>query len=124
MALILGSSPFPAPAEDGDTGQVVVKGSLTAGAQAVGESVRSSKFTEYRDVPRGTFVQALTFDLSNRDFYASIAARNLGQADQQLAAGFGSRGKLRVDLGYNQTPHRFSFFGATPYVEMTPGILP
>ena len=122
VALVLGSSPFPAPAEDGDTGQVAVKGSLTAGAQAVGESVRSSKFTEYRDVPRGTFVQALAFDLTNRNFYASIAARNLGQADQRLAAGFGSRGKLKVELGYDQTPHRFSFFGATPYVEMTPGI--
>jgi len=122
MALILGSSLFSAPVEEGDAGQVVVKGSLTAGAQAVGETTRSSKFTEYRDVPRGTFVQALNLDLTTRDFYASIAARNLGQADQQLSAGFGSYGKLRIDLGYNQIPHRFSFFGATPYVETTPGV--
>jgi len=122
IGLFLGSSISPARAEDGDAGQVIVKGGLTAGAQAVGETGRSSKFTEYRDVPRGTFVQSLNVDLVKGSRFFDLAAKNLGQADQRLSAGLGSHGRFRIDMGYVQTPHRFSFFGATPYVENSPGV--
>jgi len=120
--LLLATSLTPVRAQDRGADQVVVKGGVTAGAQAVGESARSSKFTEYRDVPKGTFVQALNLDLTAGRFYAYLAAKDLQQADQRLLAGFGRHGTFRIDIGYVQTPHRFSFFGATPYVERTPGV--
>jgi len=51
--LLLAAALTPVRAQDKEADQVVVRGRVTAGAQAVGESVRSSKFTEYRDVPKG-----------------------------------------------------------------------
>ncbi len=120
--LVSGSSLSPSRAQDKDAVQVVARGSLTAGIQAVGETKRSSKFTEYRDVPRGTFVEALNLGLTKGTSHFHLAAWNLQQANQRLLAGLGSYGKFRLDVGYIQTPHRFSFFGATPYVEKTRGV--
>ncbi len=121
-ALLGGLAAGPVPAQDKAENPVVVKGSVTAGVQAVGEVERSSKFTEYRDVPRGTFVQALALSLTKGDGYFRLAARNLVQADQRLLAEAGRWGTFHVEAGYAETPHRFSFFGATPYVERTPGV--
>lgn len=121
-ALLAGLAAESAPAQDKAENPVVVKGRVTAGVQAVGESERSSKFTEYRDVRRGTFVQALALDLTKGDAYFRLAAQNLQQADQRLIAEAGRYGTFRLTAGYAETPHRFSFFGATPYVEPAPGV--
>src|SRR5512144_303622 len=121
-ALLAGLAAGSAPAQDKAENPVVVKGRVTAGVQAVGEVERSSKFTEYRDVRRGTFVQALALDLTKGDAYFRLAAQNLQQADQRLIAEAGRYGTFRLTAGYAETPHRFRFFGATPYVEPAPGV--
>ena len=120
--VLTAGSVSPAWAEDDDAGRVEVTAGFTVGVQAVRETDRSSKFTEYRDVPRGSFVEALHFDLTAGSRFVRFAAANLGRSDQSLTAAIGSEGTFRIDLGYFQTPHRFSFFGATPYVENTPGV--
>jgi len=122
FALCLGLLALPARADDAGGEQLAVKGSLAAGVQGVGETARSSKFSEYRDVPRGAFLKALNLDLSkgNRYFYFSVM--NAQQADQRFRADAGTYGLFKLELGYDKTPHRFSFFGATPYVETAPGV--
>ena len=121
--LIAGFGSPPAGAQDKKEGeQTVVKGSVTAGVQAVGETARSSKFYEYRDVPRGLFAPFLTLDVRKGSRFVRVDAMNVAQADQRLRAGFGNRGTFKLDLGYDQIPHRFSFFGASPYVEPSPGV--
>ena len=62
--VLTAGSVSPAWAEDDDAGRVEVTAGFTVGVQAVRETDRSSKFTEYRDVPRGSFVEALHFDLT------------------------------------------------------------
>lgn len=121
--LMTGLVSLPVRAQDEKKGDpIVVKGSVAAGVQAVGETVRSSKFTEYRDVPRGLIVPFLTLDLRKGSRFVRVDAENVGQADQRILASFGDRGTFKLDLGYDQIPHRFSFFGATPYVEPSPGV--
>jgi MtrB/PioB family decaheme-associated outer membrane protein len=120
---MIGLGALPVLAQDTKaTDPVVVKGSVAAGVQAVGETARSSKFTEYRDVPRGIFAPLLTLDLRKGSRFVRIDAENLGQADQRLSAELGDRGTFKLALGYDQIPHRFSFFGATPYVQLSPGV--
>ena len=122
LGVLAGPASGMGQAEEKTAEKLVIKGGVTAGLQAVSEVERSSKFYEYRDVPRGTFVPDLWLDLTAGSRYVRIAARNLAQADQRLLAEFGDHGKFRLDAGYAQTPHRFSVFSATPYVEATPGV--
>jgi MtrB/PioB family decaheme-associated outer membrane protein len=122
IGLVLGLFSGSAWAQDKNDDQLVVKGSIAAGAQAVGETERSSKFTEYRDVPRGFFLQFLNLDLSKGSHYFYLAAMNVQQADERIKAGLGDYGKFKLDFGYDNIPHRFSFDGATSYVEKNPGV--
>jgi len=109
-------------AQDKTDEKLTVKGSVEAGVQAVNEVERSSKFYEYRDVPRGTYVPFLALDLTKGAKYFYLEATNLAQRDQRVLAGFGHYGTYSLEFGYDETPHRFSFDGATPYVENTPGV--
>lgn len=120
--LVLGLVSGPVIAQDKKDEGLTVKGSVAAGVQAVNEVERSSKFYEYRDVPKGTFVPFLNLDLSKGARYFYLEATNLAQRDQRFLAGFGDHGTYSLDFGYDETPHRFSFEGATPYVENTPGV--
>lgn len=121
--LLIGPGVLPAGAQEKKTGDpIVVKGGGAAGVQAVGETVRSSKFYEYRDVPRGLFAPFLTLDVRKGSRFVRVDAMNVGRADQRVLAGLGDRGKFKLDLGYDEIPHRFSFFAATPYVERSPGV--
>src|SRR5512140_261930 len=122
IGLALGLVWGPAAAQEKKDETLTVKGSLAAGVQAVKEVERSSKFYEYRDVPRGTFVPFLSLDLTKGARYLYLEATNLAQRDQRFLAGFGHYGTFSLDFRYDETPHRFSFDGATPYVEHTPGI--
>ena len=121
LMIAQGQEPSGARKDKGDE-RITVKGRVTAGLEAVGEVERSSKFTEYRDVPRGSYAPALDLDLAKGDGYFRLAARNIRQDDQRLLAELGCYGKFWLAAGYDETPHRFSFFGATPYVEHAPGV--
>jgi len=121
LMIAQGQAPSGAP-KDKAGGRLTVKGRVTAGVEAVGEVERSSKFTEYRDVPRGSYAPALDLDLARGDGYFHLAARNIRQDDQRLRAELGRYGRFWLAAGYDETPHRFSFFGATPYVEREPGV--
>jgi MtrB/PioB family decaheme-associated outer membrane protein len=121
--IVMGMGALPVLAQDEKKADpIVVKGSVTAGVQAVSETARSSKFYEYRDVPRGLFAPFLTLDVRKGSRFVRLDAVNIGQADQRMLAGLGDRGTFKLDLGYDQIPHRFSFFGATPYVQPSPGV--
>ena len=81
---------------------------------------RSSRNTA--TFPRGIFVQSLNLDLVKGSRYLRSRREEPRAGRSALSAGVGSHGTFRIDIGYGQTPHRFSFFGATPYVENTPGV--
>jgi MtrB/PioB family decaheme-associated outer membrane protein len=122
IGLALGFVSGSAVAQDKKDETLTVKGSIAAGVQAVKEIERSSKFYEYRDVPRGSYVPFLNLDLTKGAMYFYLEATNLAQRDQRFLAGFGHYGTFSLDFRYDETPHRFSFDGTTPYVEHTPGV--
>jgi len=121
-ALVLGVLLIPVSAEDKDENPTVIKGSIVAGGQVVNEQNRSSKFYEYRDVPRGFIIDRLNLDILKGNRYLHLTAAKVQQADQSYSVGIGSYGKFKLDLALDQTPHRFSFFGATPYIENSSGV--
>ncbi|HSA96302.1 MAG TPA: MtrB/PioB family decaheme-associated outer membrane protein [Acidobacteriota bacterium] len=120
--LALGLVPGSILAQDKKEEELKVNGSVAVGVQAVSEVERSSKFFEYRDVPRGAYVPFLSLDLTKGAKYFYLEAMRPAQRDQRVLAGFGKHGTFSLDLGYAETPHRFSFAGATPYVEASPGV--
>lgn len=122
LGCVLALTLSPARADETKKDQVVVKGSAVVGAQAVGETERSSKFTEYRDVPRGFIGPFLSLELTKGSRFFRFEGLNIAQADQRVAAELGEYGKFRLDIGYGQIPHRFSNSSATPYVEGPLGV--
>src|SRR4030043_779150 len=114
MGLVIGLFSGPAWTQDKDDSQIVVKGSIVAGAQAVGETEKSSKFTEYRDVPKGFFLEYLNLDLTKGSHYFYLSAIHVQKADERIIAGAGNYGKFKLDLGYDKISHGYCFVGDTP----------
>jgi hypothetical protein len=95
-------------------------GQITIGALGVNNIV-SSKFTEYRDVPKGMSIPYanLFSKTSSIDFY--LDAHNVRQTDQHYAGWFNTSA-FGVSFDYNQTPHNMGNAGRTIFSESAPGV--
>ncbi len=91
------------------------------GVQPVNVNTDSSKFREYRDVPDGGVLpffrifgdEALRYD---------VTGENVRQDDARYRVRLGMS-KLRLDIDYNQIPHRFGNGARTLYTPTAPGVL-
>ena len=81
---------------------------INLGFQLQDIDTRSSKFLEYRDVPEGIAGPALRASGVTGNTIYRISGENLGQADRRARA-FIDHPLLRLDLTYDQIPHRFGF---------------
>ena len=96
----------PAMAEDFQTGEV------NLGVQQVGVDTLSSKFYEYRDVPNGAVGPYARLFGQKGDLRYDFSAVNFMQDDERYRAKLGNE-KFRLDVDYNQIPHRFGNDGRT-----------
>jgi MtrB/PioB family decaheme-associated outer membrane protein len=122
LGLVLGGALRLPAAEDSPKDQVVIKGEAVAAIQGVDDVRKSSKFTEYRDVPNGFVFNAIRFSLTKGDRYLNMFADRIRQQDARYGLSFGQYGKLKADFVWDKIPHRFSFFAKTLYVEPEPGV--
>ncbi len=85
------------------------------------DDVASSKFEEYRVVPKG--VSLPVFDLAGRQHGADFAlwGDNLAQRDQRYR-GFVSTGLVGLTFDYNQIPHSMGNDGRSIMTELAPGV--
>lgn len=96
-------------------------GRVDFGIQPVDLNTRSSKFTEYRDVPDGGVLpffrlfgdEALRYDL---------VGENVRQNDSRYWLLLGSE-VFRLTIDYNQIPHRFGNDARTLFIPTAPGVL-
>ncbi|MDO8836433.1 MAG: MtrB/PioB family outer membrane beta-barrel protein [Vicinamibacterales bacterium] len=95
-------------------------GQITIGALGV-NNVASSKFTEYREVPKGMSIPYanLFSKTSSLDFY--LDAHNVRQTDQRYTGWFNTSA-VGLSFDYNQTPHNMGNDGRTILSELSEGV--
>jgi hypothetical protein len=95
-------------------------GQVTIGALGV-NNITSSKFTEYRDVPKGMSIPYanLFSKTTSLDFY--LDAHNVRQTDQRYTGWF-KTSAFGLSFDYNQTPHNMGNNGRTILSELSEGV--
>ncbi len=93
-----------------------VSGKIVTGTQDIQVDAKSSKFFEYRDVPRGFAFGTFNINLEKGNRYFNFNSQNLRQKDGRYELNFGEYGKFDINFIWDKTPHRFSFDGKTLYV--------
>ncbi len=116
MGMVFGVAIRQASAEDKAKDDLIIKARAVAGTEAVGETAKSSKFFEYRDVPNGFIFKAFDLSLEKGNRYLRLNASRIRQRDARYEVSFGDYGKFKVDFAWDKTPHRFSSFAQTLYV--------
>jgi len=117
LGMVFGFAARPAFADDKTKDDWVIKARAIAGAEFVGDAERSSKFTEYRDVPNGFIFDAFDLSLTKGNHYITLTADRIRQADGRYRVAVGDYGKYKVDFTLDKIPHRYSFDAQTLYVQ-------
>ncbi|MEK6571566.1 MAG: MtrB/PioB family outer membrane beta-barrel protein, partial [Bacteroidota bacterium] len=105
--------------------QFVTSANATLGARQFNGTLGSSKFTEYRDLPTGLFMNVFSINFMNQDYtnVLSIWGSHVGQKDQNIAAQLGVRGKFKLELEWDQTPHNYTNTARTVFNGSGGGVL-
>jgi hypothetical protein len=85
------------------------------------DNVDSSKFEEYRVVPKGVSMPVFTLQGSEGGKDFALFGQNIAQADQRYS-GYANVSWLGVTYDYNQIPHNMGNNGRTLYTETSPGV--
>ncbi|HSL22472.1 MAG TPA: MtrB/PioB family outer membrane beta-barrel protein [Vicinamibacterales bacterium] len=85
------------------------------------EGVDSSKFQEYRDVPRGAWMPVFTIKASHNGNDFALFAENVAKRDQRYS-GYANLAWVGVTFDYNQVPHNMGNGGQTLFSETSPGV--
>ena len=116
MGLLVASSFAAAQtAPAATTGGQVTLGLLSA------PTVESSKFQEYREVPKGVSIPYVTLFSTSSLLDFSLRAQNVRQQDQRYT-GVANFSWVGVSFDYNQTPHNMGNNGHTFLSETAPGV--
>ena len=83
--------------------------------------VGSSKFTEYRELPKGISSPAFSVAGSQKGVDFALFGENVRQTDQQYG-GHAAFSWFGVSFDYNQTPHNMGNNGHTFMTETAPGV--
>ncbi len=97
---------------------IVIKAAAVAGAEFVGATAKSSKFTEYRDVPNGFIFQAFDLSLVKGTRYLTLRADKIRQRDGRYTLALGDEGLFKAGFTWDKIPHRYSFTAQTLYGRM------
>jgi len=103
--------------------EIKIKGKALTGATVINSDQESSKFFEYRDVPKGFSFNLFDISVEKASLYLNFRATRIQQNDERYDISLGKYGKFNVDFEWDKIPHRFSFDGKTVYVEPQSGTL-
>jgi hypothetical protein len=85
------------------------------------EDVDSSKFQEYREVPKGVSMPVFTLMGSNKGTDFALLGRNVSQSDQRYT-GWATFSWVGISFDYNSIPHNMGNDGRTIHTETAPGV--
>jgi hypothetical protein len=83
--------------------------------------VASSKFEEYREVPKGVSLPFLNLFATSSKFDFNLLAKNVRQSDQRYTGWFNTS-VIDIGFDYNQIPHNMGNDGKTIWMENSPGV--
>ena len=97
------------------------EGEFTIGGQWFDQTVPEAKFQEFREVPRGGFLESfMAREWSGRNSVTLWGANGI-RSDQASRLTWANGARWRVDLGYAQIPHTFSQIARWGWLESAPG---
>src|SRR4030042_2653265 len=95
MGMLFGIALRQSSAEDKAKDGWTIKGRAVAGTEVVGETGKSSKFFEYRDVPNGFIFKAFDLSLEKGSRYINLSVARIRQRDARYAVSAGDSGKFK-----------------------------
>ncbi|MBI3940960.1 MAG: MtrB/PioB family outer membrane beta-barrel protein [Acidobacteria bacterium] len=101
------------------------KGHVEFGVRQLYGERASAKFTEYRHIPQGFFVQHFGLDLDdllNNSFFANFQGRETLERDQNYLLDLGKYRKYQFQFRWDQTPHLFTTTGKSFFLEPSAGV--
>jgi len=109
-----------ATAQDAPASTSTSGGQVTVGVLGR-DDVGSSKFTEYREVPKGVFLPYLNLFTTGGKVDFNLFGYNVRQDDQRYNGWFNTSA-FDLSFDYNQTPHDMGNNGRTMFAETAPGV--
>ncbi len=100
-----------------------ISGQVSIEGRFVGQERVSAKFNEYRDLKDGVTGDFRLLFQHKNGYYLGGAADSIGLDDQRFSLTGGKYGSFRLELGYDQIPHRFAFDAKTLYTGVGTGNL-
>lgn len=94
---------------------------FTIGSQWWSQTAPEAKFQEFRQVPRGGFLENFLYGTNAGNTGLTLWGANGLRKDQATRLSIANSSKWRIDLGYAQIPHDFSDIAHSPYVQGSPG---
>lgn len=85
------------------------------------DDVSSSKFEEYRDVPKGVSMPLFAVQGFQKGTNFALIGQNVARPDQRWM-GWSNFSWLDIAFDYNQIPHNMGFAGRTIFAESAPGV--
>lgn len=85
------------------------------------DDVASSKFEEYRVVPKGVSMPVFSLEGSNNGNAFALFGKNISQKDQRYT-GSANTSWMGVSFDYNQIPHNIGNNGHSLWAETAPGV--
>jgi hypothetical protein len=95
---------------------------IEVGLQSVDLNNPEAKFQEYKDVPQGLFIESYTLDVDAPKYDLSLDAKSITEEDRSATLSYDRGGKLWLNAGWDQTPHRWSETSRTLYTKTSPGV--
>ena len=101
------------------------RGYVEVGVRISGGDDNAAKYLEYRDIPRGFYIQRFELrlpDLLKSKYFFTMQSRETIEKDQTHLLEVGRHGKFRAQLRWDQTTHFFSNTTSTQFLEASPGV--
>ena len=108
------------PSNCASTGTGTTGGQLTVGLLGA-TNVDSSKFYEYRDVPKGVAVPCFNLFSTSKGLDFNLFGYNVRQTDQRYNGWFNTSA-FDLSFDYNQTPHNMGNDAHTIMAELSEGV--
>jgi MtrB/PioB family decaheme-associated outer membrane protein len=98
------------------------EGSATFGSQWWDQNHPEAKYQEFRDLPRGGFLESFLWTEWSGRNAISLTGVNAARRDQAAKLTYTNGARVRLDLAYAGLPHLYSKIARTPYAEASPGV--
>ena len=115
--IVLAAATFAASTASADT-----DGLATFGWQGWFQTAPEAKFREFRDLPRGGFLEQFLLRDRKGDVSSTLWGANAARTDEMYGLSLARGALWRLDASYQEIPHLFSQVARSSYTETSAGV--